>query len=62
MIVLMVLLPLSNLIIIFLKQIFELVYYFYYKFSSLDPLGDIFYQIEVEEERKLREEEEKNSI
>jgi hypothetical protein len=60
--VLMLLLPLSNFIIIFLKQIFELAYYYYYKFTSLDPLGDIFYQIEVDEERKLREEEEKNSI
>jgi hypothetical protein len=62
MLVLMVLLPLSNFIIVFLKQIFELIYYYYYKFTSLDPLGDIFYQIEIDEERKMREEEEKNLI
>lgn len=62
MVILMALLPLSNFIITFLKQIFELLYYYYYKFTSLDPLWDIFYQVEVEEERKLREEEEKNTI
>jgi hypothetical protein len=62
MVILMVLLPLSNFIVIFLKQIFELLYYYYYKFTSFDPLWDIFYQVEIEEERKLREEEEKNSI
>ncbi|MDR3151106.1 MAG: hypothetical protein LBU14_06115 [Candidatus Peribacteria bacterium] len=59
---LIVILPLANFIVIFLKQIFELVYYYYYKWTSYDPLGDISYQIELEEERKAEEEEEKNSI
>ena len=61
-IILLVLLPLSNFTIMFIKQIFELLYYYYYKFTSLDPLWDILYQVEMEEERKVREEEEKNSI
>lgn len=61
-IMLIVILPLANFIVIFLKQIFELVYYYYYKWTSYDPLGDISYQIELEEERKAEEEEEKNSI
>jgi len=30
--------------------------------TNLDQLGDIFYQIEEEEKRALREEEEKNSL
>jgi hypothetical protein len=61
-IILILLLPFTNFVILFFKQIFELAYYQYYKFSSLDPLWDIFYQIELEEERKEKLEEEKNTI
>lgn len=61
-IILVVLLPLANFITITLKQLFELLYYYYYKHTSLDPMWDIFHQIEIEEERKMREEEEFNSI
>ena len=60
--ILISLLPFSNFIITFFKQLFELVYSMYYRFTTLDPMWDIFYQIEVEEEEKLREEEEKNTI
>jgi hypothetical protein len=49
------LLPLTNFIITFLKQTFELVYYHYNKFTNMDQLWDIFYQIEVEEKEKLRQ-------
>lgn len=61
-IVLITLLPFSNFIILFIRQLFELVYSLYYKYTAMDPLWDIFYQIEMEEERALREEEEKNTI
>lgn len=60
--ILISLLPFSSFIITFFKQLFELVYSMYYRFTTLDPMWDIFYQIEVEEEEKLREEEEKNTI
>lgn len=49
------LLPLTNFIITFLKQTFELVYYNYNKYTNMDQLWDIFYQIEVEEKEKLRQ-------
>lgn len=61
-IILSLLLPIINFTTIFFKQIFELVYYSYYKYTSLDQLWDIFYQIELEEEEKSKIEEEKNSI
>jgi len=59
---LMLLLPIINFGITFFKQIFELAYYYYYKYTNQDQLWDIFYQIEMEEKQLLREEEEKNSI
>lgn len=62
MIGLLLLLPLINFIITFLKQLFEMVYYHYTIYSNHDGLWDIFYQIELEEKELLREEEEKNSI
>lgn len=58
----MTILPFSNFIIVFLKQSIEFLYSMYYKLTTLDPLWDIFYQIELEEEREMREEEEKNII
>lgn len=59
---LVLLLPLINFCITFLKQLFELVYFYYYKYTNMDQLWDIFYQIEMEENEQLKEEEEKNAI
>ncbi len=59
---LIILLPLINFFSIFFKQIFELLYYKYYKMTSLDQIWDIFFQIELEEKEKLKELEEKNTI
>ncbi|MFK7779601.1 MAG: hypothetical protein QM490_00425 [Candidatus Gracilibacteria bacterium] len=61
-IALVLLLPLINFSVTFFKQLFELSYYYYYKYTNQDQLGDIFYQIEMEEKELLKEEEEKNSI
>lgn len=57
---LVVLLPLINLMMVLFKQLFEFWYYHYSKYTSLDQLGDIFYQIESQEKEALREEVEKN--
>ena len=59
---LVVLLPLINFSVTFFKQLFELAYLYYYKYTNQDQLWDIFYQIEMEEKEILREEEEKNTI
>lgn len=61
-IILVALLPIVNFTTNFFKQLFEMLYYMYFKYTSLDQLWDIFYQIELEEKEKLRDEEEKNSI
>ncbi|MCT4617155.1 MAG: hypothetical protein N4A38_02990 [Candidatus Gracilibacteria bacterium] len=57
---LIILLPLINAFIIFFKEIFELIYYKYYLSTSLDPIGDIFYQVEMEEKEALKEAIESN--
>ncbi|MCP4523527.1 MAG: hypothetical protein GY828_04885 [Candidatus Gracilibacteria bacterium] len=62
MISLLLLLPFINFLTTFLKQFFEMVYYHYSVYMNRDGLGDIFYQIEMEEKELLREEEEKNTI
>lgn len=59
---LIVILPLINASMTFFKQLFELIYYHYYKYTSLDQLWDIFYQIELDEKEELREEEERNIL
>lgn len=59
---LLVLLPIINTSIILFKQLFEWMYYKYNQFTNLDQLGDIFYQVEKEEQELLQEEEQKNSI
>lgn len=61
-IALTLLLPLINFLITFFKQLFEFMYFHYYKYTNNDGLWDIFYQIEMEEKEALLEEEEKNSI
>jgi hypothetical protein len=59
---LIILLPLINFSTTFFKQLFELAYFYYYKYTNQDQLWDIFYQIELEEKELLKIEEEKNSI
>ena len=59
---LVILLPLINFIITFIKQLFELIYYYYYLHTNMDQLWDIFYQIEMEEKELLKIEEEKNHV
>ena len=59
---LVLLLPIINFSVTFFKQLFELSYYYYHRYTGLDQLWDIFYQIEMEEKEILQEEEEKNAI
>jgi hypothetical protein len=59
---LLVILPTINTSMIFFKWLFEFWYYHYNKYTNLDQLWDIFYQIELEAKEKVREEVEKNSI
>jgi len=59
---LVLLLPILNFSMTFFKQIFENLYYLYYKNTNLDQIGDIFTKIEFEEEEKMTLEEEKNLI
>ncbi len=59
---LVVLLPIINFSVIFFKQIFELLYYQFHLFTNRDPLWDIFYQMEMEEQTAMKLEEEKNLI
>lgn len=59
---LLILLPIVNFTITFFKQVFELLYYYYNKYTNQDPIWDIFYQIEMEEQELLKLEEEKNNI
>ena len=58
----MILLPLINASITLFKNLFAYGYYHYFNWSNQDQLGDIFRQIEIEEEEILKEEEEKNSL
>ncbi len=59
---LVILLPIINFLMTFFKQLFELLYFYYYKYTALDSIWDIFRTIELEEKEKLREEEEKNML
>jgi len=59
---LVILLPVINFFMTFFKQLFEFAYFYYYKYTALDPIWDIFRTIENEEIEKLKEEEEKNMI
>lgn len=59
---LLVLLPIINTTLIFFKWLFEIAYYYYNRYTNLDQLWDIFYQIEEESKEKVREWIEKNSI
>jgi len=59
---LLILLPIINTCTVLFKNLFEFLYYHYHVYTNLDQLGDIFYQMEIEEQEKLEEEEQKNSI
>jgi len=59
---LLFLLPLINFMQVFFKWLFDFGYFHYNKITNQDQIGDIFYQIEIEEKQALREQEEKNSI
>ena len=59
---LVILLPVINFSTTFFKQVFQLTYQYYNKYSNQDQLWDIFYQIEMEEKKLEKEEEEKNII
>ena len=59
---LLVILPLATFLMTFFKWVFEMLYFHYNRYTNLDGLWDIFYQIEIEENEELREHREKNSI
>lgn len=56
------LLPFMNFLIIFLKKIFELLYYHFYRITWTDPIWDIFYKIKKDDEEAEKEESQKNLI
>jgi len=60
--VLLFLIPLINSSITFIKEIFQLLYFKYYKYTWNDFLWDIFSKIEMEEEEMLKQEEEENQL
>lgn len=49
-IILIFLIPLINFLIILLKKLFELWYYYFHTFTWADPIWDIFYKIKKEDE------------
>lgn len=55
-------LPLVNASMTFWKHTFEIVYFKYNRFTNLDPLGDIFYQLEQEEKELQKEELQKENL
>lgn len=59
---LLFLLPAINFLSIFIKKIFELIYFHFYNFTWIDPIWDIFYKIQKEDEENEKEEEQKNMI
>ena len=59
---LLILLPLINFLIIFIKWICEFLYHKYYLASGNDPLWDIFHQIELESAEQMKRATEENSI
>jgi len=59
---LVILLPVINFLQTFFKQLFEFIYFHYYRITWMDNIWDIFRTIENEEKEKQREEEEKNMI
>lgn len=56
------LLPIINFLNIFIKKLFEVLYYHFYKITASDPIWDIFYKIKKEDEETEKEEAEKNIL
>jgi len=59
---LLVILPLTNGLVIFIKWLFEAAYWYYFHLSGRDPLGDIFEQIKEQEREKYEEESAESTI
>lgn len=59
---LLFLLPAISFTSIFIKKIFEFSYFYFYKFTWIDPIWDIFYKIQKEDEENEKEEEQKNML
>lgn len=57
---LLFLLPTINASVTLCKWLFELAYFKYHRYTNMDQLGDIFYQIEMEEKETARQEELQN--
>jgi hypothetical protein len=55
-------LPLVTASMTFCKHLFEIAYFKYNRMTNLDPLGDIFYQLEQEEKEEQKEALQKESI
>ncbi len=55
-------LPLVNASMTFCKHIFEYAYFKYNRMTNLDPLGDIFYQLEQEEKEQQKEDLQKENL
>lgn len=60
-IAMLIILPIVNTLIMFCKQLFEMWYYKYHKYTWLDQLWDIFNQIKQEEDEEFREAEALNN-
>lgn len=56
------LLPIVNFLIVFLKKLFEFLYYHFYRITWSDPIWDIFHKIKLEDEENEKEEAQKNMI
>lgn len=54
-IALVVIFPISYFLNTFFKTIFEMIYYKYFEITWNDQLGDVFRQIEIEEQEQLKE-------
>lgn len=59
---LLFLLPIISFSIIFIKKLFEFVYFHFYRITWSDPIWDIFYKIKKEDEENEKEEEQKNLL
>lgn len=58
---LLFILPTINASITLFKWLFELAYFKYHRYTNMDQLGDIFYQVEMEERETARQEQLVNS-
>jgi len=59
---LLIILPLTNALVILIKELFALAYWYYFHITGSDPLGDIFEQIKEQEREKYEEESSESTI